>query len=418
MIRRIAGFLAFATLTSFWIPFLGESLCADLDARIPKNAQSKSKAADAVPTARIANTLQKLNKNLVLESTRGEKDIALFQKAAPAVVFVLAGTDSVGSGAIISADGKVITNWHVVGANLRVIVVLKPKDSAELKKELAFSATVEKVDQIADLALLRITSPPRSLSFLTLGTASSLSIGQDVHAIGHPQGEVWTYTRGLISQIRANYEWKTESGLAHHANVIQTQTPINPGNSGGPLLDDGAKLIGINSFKAGGEGLNYAVSVDAIGEFLAREGNRQAAQSQSQTTRGPRCTEGYDTMRRGWNDIIGCYQDSVSPPPDVWFVFRTRDKNPIYIAMDSDTSGKVGKIDLIRKNVGSDWKIAEAYVDADCDGTVDVIEKYIDGERVSSRLPPPNLRVISLAKEINTALNNGRIPYRELRVCQ
>src|SRR5438445_4308885 len=213
---------------------------------------------------RIASTLQKLGKNLILESTRGERDIAVFQKAASAVVFVLAGKDSVGSGVIISRDGRVLTNWHVVGDDTKPVVVLKPKDSAELKKELAFLATVIKVDEVADLALLKIVNPPPTLSFLPLGAASSLNVGQDVHAIGHPQGEVWTYTRGIISQIRANYEWKTEEGITHRANIIQTQTPINPGNSGGTLLNDNARVVGINSFRhRRGEGLNYAVSVDA-----------------------------------------------------------------------------------------------------------------------------------------------------------
>jgi len=105
---------------------------------------------------RIASTLQKLGRNLILESTRGERDIAVFQKAAPAVVFVLAGKDSVGSGVLISRDGQVLTNWHVINGDPKPVVVLKPKDSAELKKELAFSATVIKVDEVADLALLKI----------------------------------------------------------------------------------------------------------------------------------------------------------------------------------------------------------------------------------------------------------------------
>lgn len=370
---------------------------------------------------RIASTLQKLGKNLILESTRGERDIAVFQKAAPAVVFVLAGKDSVGSGVIISRDGRVLTNWHVVGDDPKPVVVLKPKDSAELKKELAFLATVIKVDEVSDLALLKIVNPPPTLSFLPLGTAASLNVGQDVHAIGHPQGEVWTYTRGIISQIRANYEWKTEEGITHRANIIQTQTPINPGNSGGPLLDDGARLVGINSFRrASGEGLNYAVSVDTINEFLSREGSREVARRQAPPAKELQCKEGYDTLGRGWNNIIGCYQDSVAPPPDVWAVFRERTKFPAYVAMDSDTSGKSSKIDVVKKGLDSQWKTTEFYVDSDCDGTVDLImsAKEDSNEPSSSRLPPPNLRMTTLAKEIDTGLKNRRIPYPNLRVCK
>lgn len=62
--------------------------------------------------------------------------------------------------------------------------------------------------------------------------------------------------------------------IKHRADIIQTQTPINPGNSGGPLLGDSSNLIGVNSFKAGGEGLNFAVSVDEVKRFIARPGNR------------------------------------------------------------------------------------------------------------------------------------------------
>jgi len=389
---------------------------------IPKNllrALSNFRVGADVP--RIASTLQKLGKNLILESTRGERDIAIFQKAASSVVFVLAGKDSVGSGVLISRDGRVLTNWHVVGDDPKPVVVLKPKDSAELKKELAFLATVIKVDEVADLTLLKIVNPPPSLSFLPLGTASSLNVGQDVHAIGHPQGEVWTYTRGIISQVRANYEWKTEEGITHRANIIQTQTPINPGNSGGPLLDENARVVGINSFRhRSGEGLNYAVSVDTINEFLSRQGSREAARRQAPLARELKCTEGYDTLRRGWNDIIGCYQDSVAPPPDVWVVFRERTKPPAYVAMDSDTWGKSGKIDLVKTSLDPEWKNTELYVDSDCDGTVDLIMSTTEGsdEPSSSRLPPPNLRMTALAKELDAGLKTRRIPYPNLRVCK
>ena len=248
-----------------------------------------------------------------------------------------------------------------------------------------------------------------------------MNVGQDVHAIGHPQGEVWTYTRGIVSQIRANYEWKTEEGITHRANIIQTQTPINPGNSGGPLLDENANVVGINSFRhRSGEGLNYAVSVDTINEFLSRTGSREAARRQAAATRKLNCNEVYDTLDRGWNDIIGCYQDSSSPPPDVWIVFRERTKAPAYVAMDSDTSGKSGKIDLVKKSLDQEWKNTELYVDSNCDGTVDLIMSAKEGsnEPSGSRLPPANLKMTALAKELDSALKTRKVPYARLRVCQ
>jgi S1-C subfamily serine protease len=117
-------------------------------------------------------------------------------------------------------------------------VVFKPRSGAEVKKELAFAATPIKVDQVADLALLKIQAPPKDLSYLPLGEITMVEVGQDVHAIGHPEGEVWTYTTGIVSQIRPGYQWVGLDGLLHQSKVIQTQTALNPGNSGGPLLND------------------------------------------------------------------------------------------------------------------------------------------------------------------------------------
>jgi S1-C subfamily serine protease len=134
-----------------------------------------------------------------------------------------------------------------------------------------------RVDEVADLALIRVAKVPPGVEPLKLGDARDLSVGDDVHAIGHPTGEAWTYTKGVVSQLRRDYQWSSKATLkAHRANVIQTQTPINPGNSGGPLLTSDGKLVGVNSFKSQGEGLNFAIAVDDVRRFLGTTENRLA----------------------------------------------------------------------------------------------------------------------------------------------
>src|SRR5262249_1939909 len=130
-----------------------------------------------------------------------------------------------------------------------------------------------------------------------------------VAAIGHPEGQSWTYTKGIVSQIRPDFAWSTGQGESHRATVIQTQTPINPGNSGGPLLSDDGRIVGINSFRATeGEGLNFAVSAKDISAFLNNQADGMAAlqscDEPKNAVRGPQPeqhgvhTQSVDAMRR------------------------------------------------------------------------------------------------------------------------
>jgi hypothetical protein len=135
----------------------------------------------------------------------------------------------------------------------KVGILFKPQTEGTKPTEAEFEvAEVIKIDPLTDLALLQLATSPSAIRPIALGSESDIQVGADVHAIGHPTGEAWTYTKGFISQYRKNYEWKTAE-QSHRAAVIQTQTPINPGNSGGPLISDDAKLVGVNAFKATGE---------------------------------------------------------------------------------------------------------------------------------------------------------------------
>jgi len=211
----------------------------------------------------------------VAGAVRSAKDAQIYRAISPAVVLV-ATKEGFGSGSLLDAAGNIITNWHVVKGYEYVAVIFKPTvEGKEPTRDEIKRGRIVKYDEIADLALVKAIEVPPGRTPIRLGDSSEIAVGMDVHAIGHPTGEAWTYTTGVISQYRQAYEWQAKGDpIKHRADIIQTQTPINPGNSGGPLLGDSSSLIGVNSFKAGGEGLNFAVSVDEVKRFIARPGNR------------------------------------------------------------------------------------------------------------------------------------------------
>ena len=364
--------------------------------------------------AHVSSALMRVGKNLVLEDTRGAKEVSAYRKAAPAVVFVLSKKEAFGSGVVIDKKGSIITNWHVVKDLPNVVVVFKPKNSAELKKELAFTAQVTRIDKNRDLALLKINTPPKNLSYMRLGNSSNLDVGQDVHAIGHPKGEIWTYTKGFVSQVRSNYKWTSKEGSTHRATVVQTQTPISPGSSGGPLFDDKGNLVGINSFQVQGGNLNYAVAVNEVKSFLTSKKKKisKAGQAASKF----RCTVSYDTMGRGWKDIQGCHYKSSSSMPDLWRIYRNPKEYAAYVALDSKCRGVIDTV-ILR---GKQKKKNVYYFDTDCDGMIDVIGLQYDGKKEidSYKKPSKRISIVSLAKELDVALKNKKIPYPSLRICQ
>jgi S1-C subfamily serine protease len=233
--------------------------------------------ADDLPLTELMR-ISKLPITEVMPQTRSAKDAQLYKTISPSVVLIVTKT-ALGSGSLIGEFGEVLTNFHVVKGHAEVGVVFKPAiEGNRPTKENVLTGFAIKYDEIADLALVKVANPPGGGSFLRLGDSSEISVGLDVHAIGHPTGETWTYTKGIISQYRLGFEWQPKGGIKHKADVIQTQTPINPGSSGGPLVGESGTLIGVNSFKEPGEGLNFAVSVDEVKKFLARSGNRVAQQ--------------------------------------------------------------------------------------------------------------------------------------------
>jgi serine protease Do len=171
---------------------------------------------------------------------------------------------SLGSGVIVSRDGYIITNNHVVEQAEEIKVTLFDKR--------AFRAHVTGTDPKTDVAIVKIDA--MDLPSVTWGNSDNLQVGEFVLAIGNPYGLSHTVTMGIISAVG-----RASVGIADYEDFIQTDAAINPGNSGGPLVNIKGELIGINtaifSRSGGYQGIGFAVPSNMarlVMEQLVKEG--------------------------------------------------------------------------------------------------------------------------------------------------
>ncbi len=220
-----------------------------------KHAGAVLAVALAVLTGTMISGNQGENRRLAIaqESTVVARDageatiIRVARQATPAVVSVTAPQVGSGSGVVISTDGVILTNNHVVGG-ARVVEV-GFADGRRLRGDVLGR------DPGLDIAVVRVRGT--SLVAAPLGDSDRLEVGQTAIAIGNPIGLDRTVTTGIVSAINRSPRGFELGGL------IQTDAPINPGNSGGPLLDSQGRVIGINSaILRGTTGLGFAIPIN------------------------------------------------------------------------------------------------------------------------------------------------------------
>lgn len=219
------------------------------------------------------------------------QNMSIFQKCNQAVVhietkvsndssyFDAVPTGDTGSGFLVSADGLIVTNEHVI-TDASVITV-------SLYDGSVYEAGLVGIDSENDIAVIRINvDEGTQLSYLEFGDSSTLSVGQKVLAIGNPFGYDRTMVTGIISGLSRPI--RDEDGKVL-LGMIQTDAPINPGNSGGPLLNTKGQVIGINtaiySTSGTSQGMNFAVA------------SNTAKASVNDLVK-------YGKVSRGWLDIV------------------------------------------------------------------------------------------------------------------
>src|SRR3954468_22334371 len=207
----------------------------------------------------------------------------IYNASKNAVTYIVADTpqgQATGSGFVVSKDGLIVTNDHVVDGASQVQVKIGTSDKAQ-------AAQVIGSDPSRDLALLKVDAS--NLPTLSLGDSSSVGVGDPTYAIGNPFGLDHTLTTGIVSALQRSLQAPDGATIS---GAIQTDAALNPGNSGGPLLDSSGQVIGVNSqiqtgssngAEAGNVGIGFAIPASTVKSFIAEaKAGKLAPQTQQQ----------------------------------------------------------------------------------------------------------------------------------------
>ena len=225
-------------------------------AKLLRQSPMQLTVADAQPayTAEEANRIAVYKKVLasVVNVTSSQLSFDFFYGVVP--------RQGQGSGFILSKDGRILTNYHVIEDTQNVEVTTSDKHT--------YKAQIILQDRAHDMALLQINA--NNLTPSVLSESRDLQVGQNVYAIGNPFGLNGTMTTGIISSIRSVQEPQGPT----IDKALQTDAAINPGNSGGPLLNSRGEVIGMNTLIATGgaeqnSGIGFAIPVDTIKAVLS-----------------------------------------------------------------------------------------------------------------------------------------------------
>lgn len=249
-------------------------------------------SAFTVATSQGSDALQREPTNEKIAQSRRTAIVAAVERVSPAVVSIVATQlvqqsgyttffddpffgglaiprsflremPSTGSGVVVSADGHIVTNAHVVENARRIRAVLTDGRTEECR--------LVGIDPLADLAVLRIERS--GFTYAPLGRSSEAMVGEWVIAIGNPLGLAIEDARpavtvGVVSATGRNFSREESDSPAIYRDMIQTDASINPGNSGGPLINALGEVIGINTFilseSGGSEGIGFAIPIDRV----------------------------------------------------------------------------------------------------------------------------------------------------------
>lgn len=265
-----AAISTFLTNFEFDIDNSGGGLSITLSRKEAEPESSTSAVEEPLPSLSISNSadLEQAQPvisrgdgtTLIISDVGDDSEVLtlkeIYAKVSPSVVSVICTdtlSESSGTGIIMSSDGYIITNYHVVSGSRSIAVETEGGDE--------YIAVLVGSDEISDLAVIKIDAV--SLTAAVFGRSDSLAVGDEVSAIGNPLGSELrgTFTNGIISAINRDIEVD-----GRKMTLIQTNAALNAGNSGGPLINSYGQVIGVNTMKMRSyystvEGLGFAIPI-------------------------------------------------------------------------------------------------------------------------------------------------------------
>lgn len=246
-----------AIRTAFTASAWSAALVVACSASAALSAPKSASLVKAPPSVTVLTPDERVNINVYNDANQAVVNITTMAITPEEAMFGVLPHSGSGSGAIVSPEGYVVTNLHVL-------------ENAQTIRVTLFDGSTEKAELVGadpanDIAVIKFDPKKRKLCVIAMGDSSDLVVGRRAFAIGNPFGLERTMTQGIISSVGRSL--RTEAGRLVKG-VIQTDAAINPGNSGGPLLDTQARMIGLTtaimSRSGQSAGIGFAIPVNIV----------------------------------------------------------------------------------------------------------------------------------------------------------
>lgn len=259
---KLGRFTFVLVLVSLWI--LSVFLALKYFEKIPANVVEKTRTNETQRVVDeesvVIDVVEKVSPSVVSIAVKDRVTIDFFGTRRNQ------GEAGIGTGFVVTSDGLIMTNKHVVSEDQSYVAIIRDNDGREKR----YDVVEINRDPFNDLAIVKVSA--QGLVPLELGDSDHLKVGQRVVAIGNALGRFEnTVTTGVVSGLgRGVTPYDPSSGIAEKLDdLIQTDAAINPGNSGGPLVNTASQVIGINSAVASAENIGFAIKINIAKQLLA-----------------------------------------------------------------------------------------------------------------------------------------------------